>query len=252
MLAIIAGSGVSELLEDQFPVKVHTPYGPHSDIVHGKISYEDVFVMYRHNKNHSLPPHKINFRANLFALKELGVDQVISCCTVGSLKEDFRPGMIVMPDQFINHTGDAVTFYDGPEVYHVSMAEPFCPRMRDALIKSCTQLRVPFKQSATYLRIAGPQFSTKAASRFYRTFADIIGMTGVPEAILARELGVCFSIIATITDYDTFAEKSVSMDGVKQTMKQNIDNLKKVLQTAVPMLSQRNCNCKNALEGAKA
>lgn len=252
MLAIIAGSGVSELLQEPFPVIVNTPYGPHSEIVHGKLSYEDVFVQYRHNKDHSIPPHKINFRANIFALKELGVDQIVSCCTVGSLQEDYKPGMIVIPDQFINHANDVHTFYNGPFVYHVSMADPFCPRMRNALIKSCAQLRVPFKQSGTYLRIAGPQFSTKAASRFYRSFADMIGMTGVPEAILARELGMCFSIVATITDYDTFAERTVSMEQIKQTMKQNLENLQKILQTAAPTMQERLCSCKNSLEGAKA
>jgi len=256
-IAIIGGTAVfnTGLLQNAKEMKVSTPYGSPSDsITIGTFRGRKVAILPRHGKSHTIPPHRINFRANIQALKQLGVSRIFALATAGSLKEDYRAGDIVIPDQFIDWGKQVHTFFDTQgKFYHVSMADPFCPELNRILAATARSLKIPVHEKGTYLKIDGPQFSTKAASRMYRQFADIIGMTSIPEAILAREKEICLSIIATVTDYDVWADKPVSYQEIRATMKKNIENTEKVLETVIPKIpAERKCACKDALKGAEA
>ena len=254
-IAIIGGTGIysSDLLKDVKEIKTNTPYGSPSDLIKlGDFKGRKIAFLFRHNQNHLIPPHKINFKANIWALKNLGVKRVLATAATGSLKEDYKAGDVVIPDQFIDFSKQVHTFYDEGQFYHVSLADPFCSELRDKLIESTKKLEISLHEKGTYLKIDGPQFSTKAASHMYRQFADIIGMTCVPEAILCRELEMCFGAIATVTDYDVWADKPVNFDEIKKVMGENLDNTKKIIEEVITNLSiGRNCECKKALEGAK-
>jgi len=255
-IGIIGGTGVydPDLLKDSRTIEMKTPYGQPSDkITVGMYEGKKVAILPRHGSRHTIPPHKINFRANIWALKKMGVSRVFATAAVGSLKEDYRAGDVVIPDQFICWDRGVHTFYDGPNVYHVSMADPFCRDMRDTLIRAAGELGISFKDRGTYLRIEGPQFSTRAASKMYRQFADIIGMTAVPEAILCREQEICFAVVATVTDYDVWADEPVSIEAIKSVMAQNLKNMKSILERAIRDIPlDRGCECKDALKSAGA
>lgn len=255
-IGIIGGTGSfpAELLENAQAVRPKTPYGSTSDrIVVGSFEGRRVALLPRHGPGHSIPPHMINFRANIWALKKMGVDKVFATTAVGSLNEDYAAGDAVIPDQFIDWGKTVHTFYNGPEVCHVSMADPFCPELRKILISSAKALGLPTKDRGTYLRIEGPQFSTRAASRMYRQFADIIGMTASPEAILCREQGMCFAVLASVTDYDAWKEHAVSMEGVKSVMAQNVETARIVLGRSIAEAPrERSCGCGDALKYARA
>ena len=255
-IGIIGGTGVyePELLERPREVKVHTPYGATSDLITlGEYQGRKVAILPRHGRSHTVPPHRINFRANIFALKKLGCTRVLATCATGSLQESFKPGDIVIPDQFIDWGKTVHTFYDTGKFYHVGMAEPFCSQLRELLIKAGSELGVAVHSRGTYLKIDGPQFSTRAASRMYRSFADIIGMTGVPEAILSREQEMCFAIIATVTDFDSWIGQATPFDEMKKIMAQNLKNTKNILKKVIPAIPEkRSCHCKDALKGAEA
>ena len=250
---IIGGTGVysPDLVSDVKEVVIDTPFGKHSDMIEGKIGNIAVVMCFRHNRDHSLPPHMINFKANFHALKKLGVTRVISVCATGSLREDFKPADFVVPDQFIEW-GENTTFFDGPEVYHLSMADPFCPELRNILFNAAKLAGVRCHNKGTYIRIPGPRFSTRAESKMYRQFADLIGMTGLPEAILAKEQGMCQAILASITDYDVWAEKPVSIGEIKRVMQENRENTNRILLSALKNISEPKCNCGKSLEGARA
>jgi 5'-methylthioadenosine phosphorylase len=255
-IGIIGGTGVydPDLLKDKKEVKVDTPYGPPSDLVIvGTYEGRKVAILPRHGKTHTIPPHKVNWRANIHALKGLGVKRILATCATGSLREDYKPGDVVIVDQFIDFSKNPHTFYDEGKFYHVGMAEPFCPILRDIIIKSAKDSGIAFHDKGTYLRIEGPQLSTKAASKMYSSFADIIGMTGIPEAILSREFGICFAIIATITDYDVCIGKQTPFEEMKNVMSKNINNTRKLIEEAIKQIPQeRDCLCKDALKGAEA
>ncbi len=255
-IGIIGGTGVynSGLLEEPNIIEVKTPYGRPSDrITLGLYEGRRVAILPRHGSDHTIPPHKINFKANIYALKGLGIKRVLATAAVGSLNKDFKAGDVVIPDQFIDWSKTVHSFYEGPKVYHISMADPFCQELRNILIRASKDLGIATKEKGTYLKIDGPQFSTRAASCMYRQFADIIGMTVVPEAILAREQELCFAAIATVTDYDVWADKPVSIDAIKKVMTQNTDNTKSILTKAIKEIpKERVCECKDALKGAQA
>jgi 5'-methylthioadenosine phosphorylase len=254
-IGIIGGTGVydPQLLEDVRQIKVHTPYGSTSSaITLGTYQGRKVAFISRHGNNHTIPPHRINFRANIWALKELSVSRVIATAATGSLKEHYRAGDVVIPDQFIDWSKNVHTFYDEGQFYHVSLAEPFCPELRKLLIKTTRNLNIPFHEKGTYLKIDGPQFSTRASSHMYRQFADLIGMTCVPEAILCREKEMCFGCIATITDYDCWADTPVNFEEIKRVMGQNLENTRRILQEIIPKIPhERSCECKDALKGSE-
>lgn len=252
-IGIIGGSGFYELLEDPREVKIATPYGsPSAPVQVGKLEGMEVAFIPRHGIGHTIPPHKVNYRANIWALHKLGVERIIGVNAVGSLQEEYKPGDIVFVDQFIDFTKKRdYTFYDGGKVYHVGFADPFCPEIRKVLIDSAKELGLQFKETGTYICIEGPRFSTRAESRMFRQFADIIGMTLVPEINLARELEICYANISMVTDYDVWAEKPVDTKEVLETMAKNIDNVKALLKLAVPRIPEkRDCPCSKALENA--
>ena len=255
-VAIIGGTASidPDLLMNIWEVSFETPFGRPSDsITIGELEGMRIAILPRHGRGHTIPPHLINHRANIDALHQLGVKRIIATAAVGSLQEDYKAGDVVIPDQFIDWSKAVHGFYDEGRFYHVSMADPFCSEIRECLIETVKDLDIPFHDKGTYLKIDGPQFSTRAASRMYRQFADIIGMTCIPEAILARERQMCLAVLATVTDYDVWAEKPVSYDEIKQVMAGNIENTKNILQETVKNLSvERNCSCSRALEGAEA
>lgn len=254
-IAIIGGSGVYDpsIFKKEKEIKVKTPFGyPSSPIKVGSFLNRKIAFLARHGKNHQFPPHKVPARANLWALKKLGVERIIGICAVGSLKENFKPGDIVLPDQFVDFTKKReYTFYNS-EAIHVSLADPFCPELRDLFFKEAKKLKIPVHKIGTYCCIEGPRFSTRAESKFFRNFADIIGMTLVPEVVLARELEICYLSLAAVTDYDVWAEHPVSAEEVIKTMKNNLEKIKRILKAAIPKISdKRNCSCKIALQTAK-
>ncbi|ABL78022.1 S-methyl-5'-thioadenosine phosphorylase [Thermofilum pendens] len=255
-IGIIGGSGLysPDFLTNPKEEKIYTPYGPPSShVVIGEIAGRKVAFIPRHGKRHEIPPHKVNYRANIYALKELGVERLISVSAVGSLREDYKPGDFVCTDQFIDMTkGRVYTFYDGPVVAHVSMADPFCPELRELCIRSARKLGITMHEKGTYICIEGPRFSTRAESRLWRQFgADIIGMTLVPEVNLAREARMCFLNIAMVTDYDVWAEKPVTAHEVARVMAENTEKVKRLLADLIPSIpEERKCQCARALDEA--
>lgn len=256
-IGIVGGTGIySEgMLKNVKAAKVRTPYGkPSSEIRIGSFGGRKIAFLFRHGDSHSIPPHKVNSQANIYALKKLGVERIIGIAAVGSLKEDMKAGDIVIPDQFIDMTKQRIsTFYDGPKVAHISMADPFCEEMRDLVCKTTKNLNIRFHEKGTYLCVEGPRFSTRAESNLWRIMkADIIGMTLTPEVVLAREKEICYLSISSVTDYDCWRGKeAVSADDVIKTMKKNTENVRKILETVIPSIPKgRVCACKKALENA--
>jgi 5'-methylthioadenosine phosphorylase len=257
-IGIIGGTGLYDpnFFKDIRDVKVDTPYGETSDLVTiGDYNGTPIAFIPRHGRKHTIPPHKINSRANIWALKELGVTRILSPSVVGSLKPKFRPGNIVVPDQFIDFTKQRdYTFYDGGQICHISMADPFCPEIREHSIDCAKNLGYDVHAQGTYLCIEGPRFSTRAESLFFKDTlnADIIGMTLVPECVLAREAQLCYVSIAMITDYDVWSDSPVSTKAVLDTLHKNIERTKRMVLELAHKISEKRdrCNCDKALEGA--
>lgn len=254
-IAIIGGSGLEDpgLFRKTEEVKIKTPFGYSSAPLEiGDFLGKRVVFLSRHGKKHQFPPHKVPQKANIFSLKKLGVERIIGIGAVGSLQEKFKPGDVVICDQFIDFTRKRdYTFYD-KETVHVSLADPFCEELRKLFYKEAKKLTMPVHQGGTYFCIEGPRFSTRAESRFFRNFADIIGMTLIPEATLARELEICYLSLAAITDYDVYQTRPVNFEEIVRTMAKNSENIKKLLKAAVPKIKdKRNCFCKEALKNAK-
>ena len=234
-IAIIGGTANidSGILSDVREVDITTPFGrPSGSFTIGNLEGARVALVSRHGKDHSIPPHKINFKANIDALSQLGVKRIIATATVGSLREDFKAGHVVIPDQFIDQSREAHTFYGKGNFFHVSMADPFCPEIRKVLIDSAGHEGATVHEKGTYIKIDGPQFSTRAQSIMNRQFADIVGMTCIPEAILAREREICLAVVATVTDYDVWADTPVTFEEIKNVMRENLETKKKILQKA--------------------
>ncbi len=259
-IGIIGGSGLydPEIFEDVKEIKIYTPYGAPSDnIIIGTVKGKRVAFLPRHGRGHKIPPHKINYRANIWALKSLGVRWVISVSAVGSLREDYKPGDFVIPDQFIDMTKKReYTFFDGPVVAHVSMAEPFCEHLREIILSTAKELGIIAHPKGTYICIEGPRFSTKAESRVWKEVfkADIIGMTLVPEVNLACEAEMCYATIAMVTDYDVWAERPVTAEEVIETMRKNVEKAKRLLYEVIQRLPEKpeesKCSCCKSLETA--
>lgn len=256
-IGIIGGTGIydEKKIKDAKKIKVSTPYGNPSDLITvGNYEGKDVAFLPRHGALHTIPPHKINFKANIFALKSLGVERIILLSAVGSLNENFKPGDIIISDQFIDFTKQrSLTFYDGNRVCHISTADPFCPELRNLAKEVVKRLNFPFHENGTYWCIEGPRFSTRAESKFFRNFADVIGMTLCPEVTLAREKEICCLNIATVTDYDVWSEKPVSIEEVIRVMKENDEKIKIILKNLIriiPDKRKRHCECGRVLENA--
>ena len=255
-IAIIGGTGIynTEIISNNQTLDLETPYGKTSDsLTIGEFNGKNIVFLPRHGKKHSVPPHKINFRANIWALKEIGVKRIIAPCAVGSLRENMEPGHIAIPDQFIDRTKDREsTFYDQGTVAHISTADPFCPELRNLAISAGKKLDYDIHEKATQVCIEGPRFSTRAESNMFRNWgADTINMTLFPECVLARESQICYVAIATITDYDVWAETAVSHHEVLKTLEKNVEKTSSIIQNIIPQINDdRNCLCANALDGA--
>jgi 5'-methylthioadenosine phosphorylase len=258
MIGIIGGTGLYSLegLKIKDEVEVDTPFGRPSDkITIGEIDGIKVAFLPRHGKHHTIPPHRINFRANIFALKKLGAERIISVSAVGSMKEHIRPGDVVIVSQFFDMTVSRQrTFFDEGIVVHVGFADPVCPEIFEKLYRASTELGITTHRGGTYLCIEGPQFSSRAASRIWRQFGvDVIGMTNLPEAYLAREAEICYGTLALPTDYDCWyeGEEVVTTEMVIENLKKNTEKAKKILRKAIAELpKKRNCQCKDALKNA--
>jgi len=256
-IGIIGGSGLDDpkLLENYEVVDVTTPFGqPSSSITQGKLNGVDVAILARHGKKHQIMPSNVNYRANIWALKELGCTHIIATTAVGSLREDIAPGHLVFPDQFIDRTTKrAQSFYDTNKVCHIPMAEPFCPELRKHLSETATQLNIIAHRSGTIVTIEGPRFSTKAESHMFRAWgAHIINMSTVPEVVLAREAGLCYASIAMSTDFDCWREATahVTLDEVLRVMYNNAEKVKQLLRHLIPKIHHTECSCKEAINTA--
>ncbi|MBN2203299.1 MAG: S-methyl-5'-thioadenosine phosphorylase [Candidatus Aenigmarchaeota archaeon] len=253
-IGFIGGTGLydSSMIDNVSEMEVDTEYGSPSDVFNvGLMNGRKVAFLARHGRGHTIPPHEINFKANITGFAKIGVNRLIACCAVGSLKEDYKPGDIVIPDQFVDWKKNSTTFYNTGNVRHVSLADPFCSEIRNALIATCKDLGIACHTKGTYVCVEGPRFSTRAESLMFRNFGDIIGMTGIPEAVLAREKEMCLGILATVTDYDVWADKPVTFDEIKKTMKENNEKVKKIIKQVVNNIpNERNCICKDALKSA--
>jgi 5'-methylthioadenosine phosphorylase len=256
VIGIIGGSGVYEsgLFETKESHRVSTPWGgPSSLIEEGEIGGVKTFFLARHGKGHTVPAHRVNYRANIDALKSLGVEAILTINSVGSLKEDLTPGTFVLPDQFIDWTKSRpTTFYEGGRTYHVSMADPICPALMSVAAKVAEQNEgMHVASGKTYVCVEGPRFSTRAESRLFRTFADIIGMTLVPECQLAREREMCYLAICMVTDYDVWSEHPVVATDIVRTLNSNVNRVRNWLRDIVPRIpKERRCSCQRSLENA--
>ena len=255
-IGIIGGTGLYDpkLVKNLKEVTVKTPYGSPSDaITVGELEGRCVAFLPRHAKKHTIRPTDVNSRANIFALKKLGVQHILASSTVGSLREEYKPGDVVFVDQFIDRTTRREqSFYTDNKVCHISVAEPMCPELRQIITAVAKKEKVSAHDTGTYVCIEGPRFSTKAESRMFRTWgADVVGMTLVPECVLAREAEVCYASIAMVTDYDVWKDHPVCVDDIVKTMKANIENVKRIIaETIVKIPKERACECKVALRSA--
>jgi 5'-methylthioadenosine phosphorylase len=235
---------------------VATPYGPPSAPVRvGRIEGRDVAFMPRHGDEHTLPPHRINYRANLWAMREVGVRRVVGPCACGSLRPDLAPGTFVICDQFVDRThARESTFYDGPQTTHVSAADPYCKDLSAILAGAAREEGIPVVESGTVVVIQGPRFSTRAESRWYTASGfDVVNMTQYPECWLARELELCYAGVALVTDYDVGVDggEAVSADAAFAVFRENLDRLRALLMRAVPKIGpQPDDLCASALASA--
>jgi len=258
-IGILGGSGFYDLLENAQEVNIKTPYGDPSDsITVGEYKGKKIAFLPRHGRKHKFPPHKIPYQANLYAFKELGVKQVIGPCACGSLQPHVKPGDFVICDQFIDRTRNRPdTFYDGPEVAHISIADPYCEDLRQLAVKTAQELNIDTHDKGTVVIIQGPRFSTKAESRWFSNAGfEVINMTQYPECILARELDMCYLNISLITDYDVGLEgqgdiKPVTIEEVLKIFKDNNEKVKKLILAILEKIdTEKKCQCNSTMEKA--
>lgn len=262
-IGVIGGSGFYAFLDDVTEVEVETPYGPPSDSLFlGEVAGRRVAFLPRHGREHHLPPHRINYRANLWALASVGVRQVLAPCAVGGLRPEYGPGTLLVPDQLVDRTRNRIqTYYDGlplpdgrvPNVVHVPFADPYCPAGREVAVATARADGWKPVDGGTLVVIEGPRFSTRAESRLHAAQGwSVVGMTGHPEAVLARELGLCYTSLALVTDLDAGMEagEGVTYSEVMRVFRQCVDRLRAILFDAVAALPvDRDCLCARALDG---
>jgi len=258
IVGVIGGSGLYEMegLEEVKEISLTTPFGNPSDtIVMGRLETVQIAFLPRHGKGHRIQPSSLNFRANIYAMKKLGVQWIIGVSAVGSMKEHIHPGDMVIPDQFIDRTvGRPNTFFSDGVVCHISFADPVCPTLSQILGRAGEEVGAKVHQGGTYICIEGPQFSTRAESKLYRSWGvDIIGMTNLPEARLAREAEICYATIAFATDYDCWHQEAgdVSIGEVLRILAQSVRTAKSTIRKTIGYLpDQRECICATALKHA--
>ena len=258
VLAIIGGSGLYDFpaLENVERIEIATPYGnPSAPILQGMLEGKKVAFLARHGIGHIYNPSEVNYRANIYALKSLGVEQIISISACGSLREDFAPGEIVVPSQLFDYTHlRKRTFFEDGLVAHVSVADPFCPTLSTQLHQTLTSVGATAHQGGAMITIEGPRFSTKVESNTFRSWGlSLIGMTTSPEAFLAREAEICYAVMAHVTDYDVWhmSEESVNVDLVVKTLHKNTELAQQTIIKLVSSLGEhKDCSCNHALENA--
>ena len=257
-IGVIGGSGLYDVedLTDVEEVRVETPFGePSEAITMGTLDGVPIAFLPRHGKGHRIMPTELPVRANIYALKSLGVERIISFSACGSMKEEIAPLDIVIPDQLFDRTSArASTFFGNGLVAHISFAEPFCPELSELLYEAAMEVGTRVHKGGTYLCIEGPQFSTKGESRIYRSWGvDVIGMTAIPEAKLAREAEMCYATVALVTDYDVWheTEEVVTVEMVVRNLLRNVAMAQKVLRAVLTRIpAERNCLCATALKDA--
>jgi len=257
-IAVIGGSGLYDIegMEDIEEVDINTPFGKPSDkIVVGKLEGIGIAFLPRHGRGHRFLPTEVPYRANIYALKSLGVERIIGINSVGSLKEEFQPNALLIPDQLIDRTRlRADTFFGEGIVAHIPFGEPFCPSLSQVVYQSAKDAGATVHKGGTCLVMEGPAFSTKAESLLYRSWgADVIGMTALPEAKLAREAEICYAVIACVTDYDCWhrGHDAVTAEMIISRLRQNIDTAKQIIKLAVGKVTEkRDCDCATALSTA--
>jgi 5'-methylthioadenosine phosphorylase len=254
-IGVIGGSGLYTLLDGADEIDVDTPYGAASDrIAVGSLAGRRVAFLPRHGRGHTLPPHRINYRANIWALRSLGVERVIAPCAVGSLRAELAPGTVVVCDQFVDRTaGRRDTFFDGPEVAHLGAAEPYCAELRPLASRAARDAALVVADRGTVVVVNGPRFSTRAESRMYAGMGfDLVNMTQYPEIVLARELGLCYVSLALVTDWDAGLEgepavKPVTIDEVLAVFARTMHTVRAALRLLVEATpATRTCDCGNA------
>ncbi|HEU5316899.1 MAG TPA: S-methyl-5'-thioadenosine phosphorylase [Chloroflexota bacterium] len=258
-VAVIGGSGFYDVpdLEDRREESIDTPFGAPSDtIITGKLAGRAVAFLPRHGRGHRISPTELPARANIYALKTLGVEQIVSVSACGSMKEEIAPLDVVIPDQLFDRTkARAATFFEGGIVAHVAFADPFCAGLSETLFRAASTVGARVHQGGTYVCMEGPQFSTRAESRIYRQLGvDVIGMTALPEAKLAREAEICYATLAFATDYDCWheTEEDVTVEMVVRNLLQNVETGKQIIRAALPEIErgERTCPCASALSTA--
>ena len=250
VIGVIGGSGVYDMdgLENPEWIKIETPFGkPSDELLFGKIDGQKVVFLPRHGRGHKRSPSELNYRANICALKTSGVTDIISLSACGSLKENLPPGTFVIVDQFIDRTfARSKTFFEAGLVAHVSMAHPVCGRLGDHLAEAVMKENITHRRGGTYITMEGPQFSTRAESNLYRSWTcDVIGMTNMPEAKLAREAEICYATVATVTDYDCWHpdHDAVTVGEVIRVLQTNADRARALIKAVIPRLSGRAHEC---------
>jgi len=257
-IGVIGGSGVYQIenLKDVQEIEIETPFGkPSEAIITGNLAGQPVAFLARHGRGHRIMPTELNARANIFALKELGVEWLISISACGSLKEEFAPRHIIIPDQIFDFTKQRTySFFGNGLVAHISLAEPFCAILNNLVFKAVKKTGAVVHQGGTYIAIEGPRFSTKAESRVFRSWGmDIIGMTAIPEAILAREAEMCYTMMAHVTDYDCWheEEEAVNVEMLIENLLANAALSKQAIENLIPLIpAERTCDCQKALSTA--
>lgn len=253
-VALIGGSGLEDLMEPRERRRVGTPYGISEVTFIGELEGRKVLFLPRHGVGHNVPPHKINYRANIWALKRLEVERIISTNAVGAINEALKPGQIIVPHDLIDFTRSrANTFYNGPDVIHVDVTTPYCPEVREALIESAKKLSIPVVGIAVYGCTEGPRFETPAEVRMMgKMGCDIVGMTNSPEAFLARELEMCYASICYVSNMAAGLQGKLTVDEVLLKGRESLETLKKILRECVPRIpEERKCPCSTALKGAR-
>ncbi|MBU2634418.1 MAG: S-methyl-5'-thioadenosine phosphorylase [Nanoarchaeota archaeon] len=254
-IGIIGGSGLDDpkFLEDFREIEVKTPYGdPSSKLTLGKIGDKEVVILARHGKKHDIMPTNVNSRANIDALKQQGVTHIIASSACGSLREEIKPGDFVIIDQFIDRTTKRKSTFYEDKVCHIPMADPFCEKLRNLFIETVKEMNLNHHEKGTVVTIEGPRFSTRAESNLFRSWnCDVINMSTVPEAVLAREAGICYAVVCMSTDYDCWkGGESVDIQMVFKTFKQNAENVIKLFLNTIPKINYEDCECKEFIKTA--
>jgi 5'-methylthioadenosine phosphorylase len=257
-IGVIGGTGLYNIegLKDIEEVNIDTPFGKPSDsIITGKLEGVRVAFLPRHGRGHVLTPAEVPSRANIYALKSMGVEHIIAVCSAGSFKKEIEPGHLLIPDQIIDRTRmRESTFFGNGIVAHIPFADPFCPVLSNIVYEAAKETGATVHKGGTFVVMEGPAFSTRAESRLYRSWgADLIGMTALPEAKLAREAEICYAIIGCVTDYDSWwkSAEAITVDVILKTMHHNIDTAREIIRKTVTRISdKRDCSCPTALQTA--